>query len=57
MADKGPMWVSSLRQSLLMAKGNFLLFLTRPISAVALILAFAFLFFHSFHSYGKRKGC
>jgi TctA family transporter len=40
-----------------MSKGNFLLFLTRPISAVALILAFAFLFFHSFHSYGKRKGC
>ena len=51
----GPMWESSLRQSLLMSKGSFLLFLTRPISAVALVLAFALLFFPIFSFLWKKK--
>jgi putative tricarboxylic transport membrane protein len=51
----GPMWESALRQSLLMSKGSFLLFLTRPISAVALILAFGLLFFPFFSFLWKKK--
>ena len=51
----GPMWESSLRQSLLMSKGSFKLFLTRPISAVALILAFALLFYPLLSFLWKKK--
>ncbi len=35
----GPMFESNLRQSLTLSKGSFSIFFTRPISAVALILA------------------
>jgi putative tricarboxylic transport membrane protein len=51
----GPMWESSLRQSLLMSKGSFLVFLKRPISAVALILAFVLLFYPLFSFLWKKK--
>jgi len=53
----GPMLELNLRQSLLLSKGSFQIFFTRPISAVALILAIA-LFARSFFSYflkGKEK--
>lgn len=39
----GPMLEQSLRQSLLISKGSFLIFITRPISAVALGFAFLLL--------------
>ena len=39
----GPMWESALRQSLLMSKGRFSIFLNRPISLVAFILTLALL--------------
>ena len=51
----GPMWESALRQSLLMSKGSFKLFLTRPISAVALLLAFALLLFPVLSFFWKKK--
>jgi len=37
------MWESALRQSLLMSKGRFSIFLNRPISLVAFILTLALL--------------
>jgi putative tricarboxylic transport membrane protein len=39
----GPMMESSLRQALLISRGSFAIFVTRPISAVLMILAAAFL--------------
>jgi putative tricarboxylic transport membrane protein len=35
----GPMFESTLRQSLIYSKGSFLVFFTRPISAVAIVIA------------------
>ncbi len=49
----GPMFELNLRQSLLISKGSFLIFFTRPISAVAVILAILLLF-TSFIPYFKR---
>ena len=39
----GPIMESSLRQSLLMSHGSFGIFFIRPISAILLVLGFAFL--------------
>jgi putative tricarboxylic transport membrane protein len=44
----------SLRQSLLISKGSFMIFITRPISAVALSFAFLLLLSNLF-PYLKRK--
>jgi putative tricarboxylic transport membrane protein len=35
----GPMFELNLRQSLLLSKGSFSIFFTRPISAIAIIIA------------------
>ena len=51
----GPMWESAFRQSLLMAKGSFMIFMTRPISAVALIIAFVILFYPLVSFFWKKK--
>ncbi len=40
----GPMMESSLRQALLISRGSFAIFFTRPVSAVLIVLAIAFLF-------------
>ena len=50
----GPMVEANLRQSLLISKGSFLIFFTRPIAAVTLILALLLLA-TSFIPYLKRK--
>jgi putative tricarboxylic transport membrane protein len=51
----GPIFELSLRQSLLLSKGSFLIFFTRPISAIAIILAIM-IFITSFVPYfTKRK--
>jgi putative tricarboxylic transport membrane protein len=53
----GPMLELNLRQSLLVSHGSFLIFFTRPISAVAILLAIA-LFLTSFLPYlqkGKKR--
>jgi len=39
----GPMMESSLRQALLISRGSFAIFFTRPVSAVLIVLAIAFL--------------
>jgi putative tricarboxylic transport membrane protein len=39
----GPIMETSLRQSLLISRGNFNIFVTRPICAVLIILTAAFL--------------
>jgi putative tricarboxylic transport membrane protein len=49
-----PMLEQSLRQSLLISKGSFMIFITRPISAVALSFAFLLLLSNLF-PYLKRK--
>ncbi len=40
----GPLMESSLRQSLLISRGSFTIFFSRPVSAVLMLLTFAFLF-------------
>jgi putative tricarboxylic transport membrane protein len=53
----GPLFELNLRQSLLLSKGSFLIFFTRPISAVAITLSI-FLLLSSFIPYfrkAKRK--
>ena len=47
----GPIMETSLRQSLLISRGNFYIFLTRPICAVLIGLTVAFLIWPIF----KRK--
>jgi putative tricarboxylic transport membrane protein len=42
----GPMMEQALRQGLMMSKGEFGIFLSRPISAAMLAAAFLFLGFH-----------
>ena len=49
----GPMFELNLRQSLIISKGSFLIFFTRPISAVAVTLSI-FLLFTSFMPYFRR---
>jgi putative tricarboxylic transport membrane protein len=40
----GPLMESSLRQSLLISRGSFTIFFSRPVSAVLMLLTLAFLF-------------
>jgi len=49
----GPMFELNLRQSLIISKGSFLIFFTRPISAVAVTVSI-FLLFTSFMPYFRR---
>jgi len=49
----GPLFELNLRQSLLLSKGSFLIFFTRPISAVAITLSI-FLLLSSFIPYFRR---
>jgi putative tricarboxylic transport membrane protein len=49
----GPMFELNLRQSLLLSHGSFLIFFTRPISAIAILLAITF-FITSFIPYFKK---
>ncbi|OGP55216.1 MAG: transporter [Deltaproteobacteria bacterium RBG_13_52_11b] len=51
----GPMWETSLRQSLLMSRGNFSIFLNRPISAAAFVLTFALLFSPGLSFFRKKR--
>ena len=51
----GPMWESSLRQSLLMFKGNFSFFLVRPIAMVSFIVALALLLSPALSFFRKKK--
>ena len=51
----GPMLENALRQSLLISQGSFLIFFTRPISAIALGLAFLLLFSNLFPYFKKRR--
>jgi putative tricarboxylic transport membrane protein len=39
----GPLMESSLRQSLLISRGSFVIFFSRPVSAVLMVLTFSFL--------------
>ena len=51
----GPMAESSLRRSLLMSEGNFLIFVTRPISAAFLLLALISLLWPFFRMAIKKR--
>jgi putative tricarboxylic transport membrane protein len=51
----GPMLENALRQSLLISQGSFLIFVTRPISAIALGFAFLLLFTTLLPSFKKRR--
>jgi putative tricarboxylic transport membrane protein len=51
----GPMWESSLRQSLIMSRGRFSIFLHRPIALVALILALALIVSPALSVFRKKK--
>ena len=51
----GPMLENALRQSLLISQGSFLIFFTRPISAVALGFAFVLLLTTLFPNFKKRR--
>ena len=51
----GPMLENALRQSLLISQGSFLIFFTRPISAIALGFAFLLLFSNLFPYFKKRR--
>jgi putative tricarboxylic transport membrane protein len=50
----GPMLEQSLRQSLILSNGTFSIFLVRPISLIALVVA-AFLLVTAFTSFAKQK--
>jgi putative tricarboxylic transport membrane protein len=52
----GPMLERAMRQSLLMSKGSFTIFLNRPISAVCLIIC-AFLLIMSSMRLNEKKTC
>jgi putative tricarboxylic transport membrane protein len=51
----GPMLELNLRQSLILSKGNVLVFFTRPISAVALMLAMVLFMITIFPYFVKRR--
>jgi putative tricarboxylic transport membrane protein len=51
----GPMLENALRQSLLISQGSFLIFVTRPISAVALAFAFLLLLTTLLPNFKKRR--
>ena len=51
----GPMLEKALRQSLLISQGSFTIFVTRPISAVVLALAFLLLLSNLFPEIKKRR--
>ncbi len=51
----GPMLENALRQSLLISQGSFLIFVTRPISAIALGLAFLLLLTTLLPHFKKRR--
>lgn len=51
----GPMLENALRQSLLISQGSFLIFVTRPISAIALGLAFLLLLTTFLPHFKKRR--
>jgi putative tricarboxylic transport membrane protein len=51
----GPMLENALRQSLLISQGSFLIFFTRPISAVALCFAFLLLLTTLLPNFKKRR--
>ena len=51
----GPMLENALRQSLLISQGSFLIFVTRPISAVALGFAFLLLLTTLLPNFRKRR--
>jgi putative tricarboxylic transport membrane protein len=51
----GPIMEQALRQSLLISKGSFMVFVTRPISAITLGIAFLLLLFTAFPYVKKRR--
>jgi putative tricarboxylic transport membrane protein len=51
----GPMLENALRQSLLMSKGSFMIFVTRPISGIALGFAFLLLLSNLFPYFKKQR--
>jgi putative tricarboxylic transport membrane protein len=51
----GPMLENSLRQSLLISQGSFLIFVTRPISGIALGFAFLLLLSNLFPYFKKQR--
>ena len=51
----GPIMETSLRQSLLISRGNFMIFVNRPICAVLIALTAAFLIWPIFKRKRKDK--
>ena len=51
----GPMLENALRQSLLISQGSFMIFITRPISGIALGFAFLLLLSNVFPYFKKRR--
>jgi len=51
----GPMLENALRQSLLISQGSFMIFITRPISAIALGFAFLMLLSNLFPYFKKQR--
>ena len=51
----GPMLENALRQSLLISQGSFLIFITRPISGIALGIAFLLLLSNLFPYFKKQR--
>jgi putative tricarboxylic transport membrane protein len=52
----GPLIETNFRQSLIMSEGNLSIFITRPISAVALIISGLLFISTGFSYYRKAKG-
>jgi len=51
----GPMLENSLRQSLLISRGSFMIFVSRPISGIALGFAFLLLLSNLFPYFKKQR--
>jgi putative tricarboxylic transport membrane protein len=51
----GPLLENALRQSLLISRGSFLIFVSRPISAVALVFALLVLLSNVFPYFKKQR--
>jgi putative tricarboxylic transport membrane protein len=51
----GPMLENSLRQSLLISQGSFLIFVSHPISAIALVFGFLLLLSNLFPYFKRRR--
>jgi len=49
------MWEGALRQSLLMSKGRFSVFVTRPISGVIILFCFLLLISPAFSMFRRRQ--